>query len=147
MIIPPEKCAFGQMDITFLTHSMNADRIAPLPAMVDAVHDFPTTRTTQALSKYLGMINHYHRFIPGAAQLLHPLHCTCDWPPASLMMDRTDNLHRRFQAKKAALTQSCMLSQPFTDAHLVLRTDLSIGASLEQWAQGDGTPSGSPATL
>lgn len=41
LITHPEECAFGQIDIAFLCHSVNADGNVPLLAKVDAVQDFP----------------------------------------------------------------------------------------------------------
>ena len=63
IIIGPEKCQFGTTELSFLGHHVCAEGISPLPSAVDAIVNFVRPEKERALCRYLGMINHYHRFI------------------------------------------------------------------------------------
>ena len=69
IIIGPEKCQFGTTELSFLGHHVCAEGISPLPSAVN----FVKPEKQQALRRYLGMVNYYHRFIPQCAAKLTPL--------------------------------------------------------------------------
>ena len=73
VVINLGKCEFGVNEITFLGHTVNAFGIKPLAERVDAIVEVPLPETVKALRRYLGMINFYRRFIPGAAKIFQPL--------------------------------------------------------------------------
>ena len=66
-LINPQKCVFGAFCIHFLGHLVDSDGIHPLPSEVQAIVDFPQHHQLQT---FLGLINFYHRFIPGCARIL-----------------------------------------------------------------------------
>ncbi|XP_063635186.1 uncharacterized protein LOC134805926 [Cydia splendana] len=74
MLINTAKCVFGQSKVTFLGHAVSAQGISPLESKVQAVQEFPVPRNTKELRRFLGMMNFYRRFIPGAAAIQAPLH-------------------------------------------------------------------------
>ena len=61
-------------EITFFGYSVNSDRIKPLPERVEAIIKLSKPANAKQLRRYLGMINFYRRFIPGAAKTLKPLY-------------------------------------------------------------------------
>ena len=73
LALNPAKCVFVQPRLKFLGHTVSADGIAPAEDRVKAISAFPLPPTVQKLMEYLGMLNFYKRFIPGAATLLSPL--------------------------------------------------------------------------
>ena len=73
IIIGPEKCQFGTIELSFLGHHVCSEAISPLPSAVDAIVNFAKPEKQRALRKYLGMVNYYHRFIPQCAAKLTPL--------------------------------------------------------------------------
>jgi hypothetical protein len=73
LVINVEKCVFGASSIQFLGHHLSAEGVEPLPENVSAVTDFPRPSTVKELQMFLGMVNFYRRFLPGAARALKPL--------------------------------------------------------------------------
>ena len=73
IIINPQKCEFGVPSLQFLGHQVDSSGIHPLEEKVQVIRDFPRPTTPRQLRTFLGLVNFYHRFIPKAAQILHPL--------------------------------------------------------------------------
>ena len=73
VVIILAKCEFGINEIAFLGHTVNAHGIKPLADRVRAINEAPLPANIKALRGYLGTINFYRRFIPGAAKILQPL--------------------------------------------------------------------------
>ena len=134
--INKDKCRFGVDRVDFLGHSVSPNGIKPLPAKVDSLSAFPKPSTKVELQRFLGGINFYHRFIPGLATVLAPLHAlqtSVKAQSAKLTWDkpRTD----AFQAAKTALENAVQLHHPDSSALLFLTTDASdvaVGAVLAQ---------------
>ena len=70
IIIGPDKCQFGTIELSFLGHHVSAAGISLLASAVDAIVNFVSPGKQRALRQYLGMINYYHRFIPNCANKL-----------------------------------------------------------------------------
>ena len=64
-----KKCTFGQQEVRYLGHLVNADGIRPLPARIDDLLQFPAPESKIGLQCFLGMINYYRRFMPRIAQI------------------------------------------------------------------------------
>jgi hypothetical protein len=73
LVINVEKCVFRASSIQFLGHLLSAEGVELLPESVSAVTDFPRWSTVKELQMFLGMVNFYRRFLPGAARALKPL--------------------------------------------------------------------------
>ena len=73
ILINPAKCVFGAEQLYFLGHHVDSQGIRPLEEKVEVVRDFPQPTTWRKLREFLGLVNFYHRFIPGCADILHPL--------------------------------------------------------------------------
>ena len=69
-----DKCRFGQTSVAFLGHQVSGEGISPLPAKVSSILDTPQPNTKVELQRLLGCINFFHRFLPGIANTLAPLH-------------------------------------------------------------------------
>ena len=52
---------------------MDSSGIHPLPEKVQAISDYPQPHSRRQLRTFLGLVNFYHRFIPGCARILQPL--------------------------------------------------------------------------
>lgn len=68
VIINPAKCNFGKNQVRFLGYLVSEKGIEPPPERIAVIKDFPKPATKAQLRQFLGMINFYRRFIPGAAQ-------------------------------------------------------------------------------
>ena len=73
LVIHPQKCRFGLSSIEFLGHVVDSSGIHPLRNKVQAILDFLEPKSRRQLCTSLGLINFYHRFIPGCAKILRPL--------------------------------------------------------------------------
>ena len=69
----PAKCVLGVESLEFLGHKVDKHGIRPLETKLDVVRQFPQPTTQRKLRQFLGLINFYHRFIPGGAHMLQPL--------------------------------------------------------------------------
>ena len=76
-----KKCVLSAPQVTYLGHTVDATGIRPLPAKVDAITAIPRPATKVELQRFLGCINFFHRFLPGIASVLAPLHALCSSAP------------------------------------------------------------------
>ena len=113
----------------------------PLPSKVQAIVDFPQPRSRRQLRTFLGLINFYHRFIPGCARILDPLNSLLTSTTEHLMWDNTST--QAFIGIKEALAEATLLVHPKPNALTSLATDASdsaIGAVLQQYVNGQWQP-------
>uniref|UniRef100_A0A914VNX9 RNA-directed DNA polymerase n=1 Tax=Plectus sambesii TaxID=2011161 RepID=A0A914VNX9_9BILA len=68
-----DKCSFEKSEIVYLGFIINKDGIRANPKKIAAITDMPPPWDVKALKAFLGMVNHYHRFIPNLADLEQPL--------------------------------------------------------------------------
>jgi hypothetical protein len=73
LVINREKCTFAVDTFEFLGHQVSAQGAKPLRSYVEAVEKRPPPTTVKELQMFLGLINFYQRFVPGAASILKPL--------------------------------------------------------------------------
>ena len=74
LAINGEKCVLGASEVTFLGHRVSSSGLVPLPAKLDSIKSMQRPVTKVGLQRFLGCINYYHRFLPGIAGVLAPLH-------------------------------------------------------------------------
>ena len=74
LVLNPAKCVIAQPQLKFLGHRVSAQGIEPAADRVKAIRAFPQPTTVWKPMEFLGMLNFYKRFIPGAATLLSPLY-------------------------------------------------------------------------
>ena len=124
----------------YLGHVISKKGIAPDPAKVQKVRDFPAPTDVSKLRQFLGLASYYRRFVPTFAKIAAPLHsltkknstfcwtCTCD---------------AAFRKLKELLCDAPVLAYPRfgPSKEFVIETDAStvgLGAVLAQ-KQPDGT--------
>lgn len=137
------KCVFASSAITFLGHAVDEKGLRPLPDRVAALADFPQPAKIEQLQEFLGLLNYYRRFVPHAADLLHPL--------TSLLKKSAGEFsfgppaQQAFVSAKQALAQATLLVHHAPHAQLALSVDASavaVGAALEQWVDNSWQPLG-----
>ncbi len=69
-----DKCEFFQSAVEYLGHVIDASGLNTSPSKVKAIVDAPEPKNVSQLRSFLGLLNHYGRFIPNIATLLKPLH-------------------------------------------------------------------------
>ena len=139
------KCEFGKSELTFLGHKISKDGIVPLPEKVDAIRNYPIPTSVKKLRTFLGMTNHYRRFIKDCALVLKPLEALLAKSVANRggLLPFTEVEIEAFRNIKQMLADSCMLVHPKHDAPTCLATDASqeaAGAVLQQFSEGQWKP-------
>ena len=133
LVINKAKCVFGADEIDFLGHHVSAAGITPLPDRIAALQNSsaPTDRTS--LQRFLGMVNYYHRFLPGIADTLAPLHAQASGKGQTIEWSK--DCQEAFDKAKTVLSKAVLLHHPQPDLPTSLTVDASntaIGAQLEQ---------------
>lgn len=137
VLINTGKCSFGKPEVIFLGYTVSSSGIRPLDSKVQAIQEFPVPRTIKELRRFLGMMNFYRRFLPGAATIQAPLNALLAGSNAkgNKPVDMTPALHEAFKNCKSCLSTATLLAHPDTNAELAIQTDASdaaIGAVLQQ---------------
>ena len=136
VVINPVKCEFGVNEITILGYTVNANGIKPLAERVDAIVEVPLPETLKALRKYLGMVNFYWRFIPGAAKIFQPLNDLLKGgKKGNAPIGWSEKSEASFRESKRALANATMLAHPIPGVPVSLAVDTSnyaLGAVLQQ---------------
>ena len=143
--IHPAKCVLGVDSVDFLSHKVTADGLRPLPQKVSAIQDFPRPTTARKLREFLGIVNYYHRFIPGAADILRPLNgmLTGLQKGSQKTLVWTSEGVESFTAIKSKIATITLLAHQSPYASTVLTTDASataVGAVLQQRISGSLMP-------
>ena len=105
-----------------------------------AIQDFPRPTVIKELQAFLGVINFYQRFVPAAAQLLHPLYSALvGHPTRTSPVKWSTPMDRAFYDAKTVLASATLLVHPRQDAPMAVTidaSDLAIGGILEQFTDG-----------
>ena len=124
LTVNPAKCVFSASSISFLGHKISPAGIKPLAGRMKGIVDFPKPTTDKLLRKFLGMINHYHRFIRNAAKTMAPLHAL----HKDKQIQWTEEAEREkepFKKSKKMVVERTMLAFPAKHAFLSLVVDAS----------------------
>ena len=137
MVVQRQKCVFSVAEIDFLGHHITTSGIKPLPERVPEVREFPVPNTKKSLQMFLGMVTLYHRFLPGLAGHLHPLHEACKGRGKAITW--SDDCQIAFDTAKSALASAAFLEHPTNGCKLAITVDASnftVGGSLDQFRDG-----------
>ena len=144
IIINSQKSKFGVSSLDFLGHLVDSSGIHPVQDKVAAITDYPQPQSRRQLRTFLGLVNFYHRFIPGCARILQPLNAmlsTTHGRASALLWD--DATTAAFTQIKQALATATLLAHPKSDALTSIMTDASdsaVGAVLQQFVDGHWHP-------
>ena len=141
LTINMDKCTFGKEEIEFLGHTISADGLKPAFNKVQAIKDYNRPTSSKELSRFVGMINFYHRFIKNAASTLKPLYEAVNLGHKQLVWSQ--DMVEAFDSTIKKLCQVTLLKFPIKNAPLTLTTDASniaIGATLSQYNKEDWEP-------
>jgi hypothetical protein len=134
LVLNLEKCQFGRAEVDFLGHRISAQGAEPLSSHLSAIQEFGKPADIKALQLFLGLVNFYRRFIPGAARILLPLtNALRGGKRAKLLW--TADMDTVFQQAKTAVCQATRLCHPDPHASVSLAVEASeshVGAVLQQ---------------
>ena len=141
LVVRRDKCMFGVPRVEFLGHEISASGVRPLSSKVEAVQQFPPPTTIKGLQEFVGMVNYYHRFLPGIAKTMAPLYDALTGKKRQLVWGQDHQ--QAFEATKKALAYATTLTFPSPGTPLILTTDASnvaVGAVVEQLVNGVPQP-------
>jgi RNase H-like domain found in reverse transcriptase len=111
---------------------------------VAAIRDFQPPADKQQLQRFLGMVNFYRRFLPGAAGVLQPLTDALQGPGGkNRKLTWTSAMNAAFCKIKQLLCKATCLAHPDPAAAISLAVDASnshVGAVLQQSKAGSWQP-------
>jgi len=143
--VNPAKCVLGKKEINFLGYEVSGTGTQPLPKKIEAIKNFHKPVTIKQLRQFLGMVNFYRRFIPGAAEEQAVLNDMLKGPKTKgkIPINWTKQQETAFKKCKDSLQRATELAHPDPTAELILTTDASdtaIGAVIEQIGQKGAQP-------
>lgn len=114
----------------------------PLPEKVQAIQNFPKLQTIKQMRQFLGMLNFYRRFIPGAAKDQAKLNETLTDPKSKekIPIIWTSDLDEAFEKTKNSLSRATLLVHSNPQAKLAVITDAfdnATGAVIQQKIEKD----------
>lgn len=73
LTVTPEKVIFAMQEISFLGHLVSPARVHINRECTRVIREFPAPRNTRCISRFIRMVNFYHKFIPRLADVVAPL--------------------------------------------------------------------------
>jgi hypothetical protein len=73
LTIQPEKVVFATQEISFLGHLVSPAGMRIDPERTTAIREFPTPRDTRDISRFIALLNFYHKSISRLADVAAPL--------------------------------------------------------------------------
>jgi hypothetical protein len=134
LVLNVEKCQFGRKEVDFLGHHISAAGAEPLLQHVAAIQEFQRPADAKGLQSFLGLVNFYRRFFPGAACILLPLTDALRGGRKSKLV-WSEDMATAVSSAKLAVCQATRLSHPDTQASVSLAVDASdshVGAVLQK---------------
>lgn len=136
LLLKLEKCKFGLSSIPYLGHIISKDGIQPNPKNVEAIVKFPIPKNVEEIRRFLGLANHYRKFVHNFSMIAFPL--------SSLYQGNTPfvwsaDCQIAFDTLKKFLSSSPILSYPDFTLPFKLTGDASligIGSILSQIQNG-----------
>jgi hypothetical protein len=136
LVLNAEKCVFAVPTVEFLGHCVTSEGALPLRSNVAAILQHPEPQNVQQLQAFLGLVNFYRRFIPGAAKILKPLtDLLIGGPKGKAPIHLDGDSAGAFQAAKEALSSVTTLVHPAEKQQISLMVDASadhVGGALQQ---------------
>jgi hypothetical protein len=129
--LKPSKGAFAQTQIDYLGHVVSKGTVAPDPAKVQAVLDWPVPKNLKALRGFLGLSGFYRKFIRNYASIALPLTSLLKKDAFKWISEAAVAFE---QLKQALVTAPVLTLSDFTEQFIV-QTDASgsaMGAVLIQ---------------
>jgi hypothetical protein len=130
--VKPEKVVFATQEISFLGHLVSPAGVRIDPQRTRLICEFPTPRDIGGISRFIGMVNFYHKFIPRLADMAEPLNALRK-KGAKFAWGQPQQ--QAFEALKRAISQPPALGMGNFGEKFILQTDargVALGAVLSQ---------------
>ena len=140
LTVKPEKVVFATQEISFLGHVISPAGVRIDPERTQAIRDFPPPRDAKGISRFVGMVNFYHKFIPRLADIAAPLNALRK-KDVKFMWGKPQQ--EAFEILKQAIAQAPVLRMADFDKKFIVQTDASgvaLGAVFSQQFDGIRQP-------
>lgn len=126
LIVNKSKCHFSQRSLTFLGFEISSKGILPSKEKVKAVQNWPVPGNVQQVRQFLGLSQHYRRFIRGFSSLAAPLTVlTQGTGSKTRAIEWSPECQASFEAIKAKLMSAPVLKLPDMSLPFRIETDSS----------------------
>ncbi|KAG1174195.1 hypothetical protein G6F36_011270 [Rhizopus arrhizus] len=136
LIINKNKCLFNQKELTFLGYNISEKGILPAPQKIEAIKSWPVPINVQQVRQFMGLAQHYRKFIKGFAGITAPLtDLTKGTGHKRRAIQWTDECQKSFDMIKKKLSSAPVLINPDMDKPFRIECDASdfaVGAVLLQ---------------
>ena len=106
--LKPVKCHFICQHVEYLGHLITPNSIAPNPACIQAVQDFPVPTSVKEVRQFVRLASYCHWFIAEFARIAEPFHSfTCK----GAVFTWTDQCKEAFTVLKSKLISTPTTSQ------------------------------------
>lgn len=132
LTLQKEKCEFFKDEVEYLGYIIDKNGLRKSPKKVEAILSAPVPTNVTKLQSFLGLINYYRNFVPGASSLLSPLYNLLHKDSKWCWTTEHDNA---FNKIKQLLASDKVLAHFNPQATLILTVDASsngLGAILSQ---------------
>lgn len=114
------KCKFFKSKVEYLGHVLEKNEIRPNPEKVRAVIEAPIPKDVPQLQAYLGLLNHYGRFIPNLSSEIHVLY---DLLKNDVEYKWTESCQKSFERSKELITSNQVLELYDPEKEIVVSAD------------------------
>jgi cleavage and polyadenylation specificity factor subunit 1 len=73
LTVKPDKVMFAIKQIFSMVYNVGSEGVRIDPERTQATRNFTTPKDAKGISRFVGMVNFYHKFIPNLAELAAPL--------------------------------------------------------------------------
>lgn len=145
LTVNASKCVFGVKEISFLGHWITKHGTTPLPEKVEPIRNYPQPKTIKELRRFLGLLNFFRRFLPGAADAQTELNSYLKGAKKNdnSVIVWTTSASEQFENCKKLMADATLLAHPKWDAKLIVQCDASdyaIGGALFQMVDDELQP-------
>ncbi len=122
LFVKAEKCVFHAQSVPFLGYIISSEGVRMDPEKIQAVVDWPTPDSRNALQRFLGFANFYRRFIRNYSQLAAPLTALTSTKTTFRWSEAAD---AAFSNLKSRFVSSPILIAPDPSRQFVVEVDAS----------------------
>lgn len=142
LTVNPDKTKFFNTEISFLGHLIKENTISIDPSRTNAIRDCKIPRNVKEVSRFIGMVNYFSKFISNYASICSPLN---DLRKKKVKFNWSETCQTAFERLKYCISNPPVLHLPDFEKEFILMTDASeygVGGCLMQELNGNRVPIG-----
>jgi hypothetical protein len=140
LTMKPQNVVFATKEISFLGHLISPGGVKIDPQRTRAIREFPVPRDVKGISRFVGMVNYYHKLMTHFANVAAPLNAL-HMKGVNFVWGKEQE--EAFEGLKIAISLPPVLGLANFSEKFILQTDASwvaLGAVLSQEREGIRQP-------